>query len=88
MALSRSARPNVRLEGQAQNLVVLAKLNQVSALSPARRVQWILDCWPAPTPMAWPSIGVADGVGLGVFEGDQGDNEVPLSASRAALCWR
>ena len=29
--------------------------NQVSALVPARRVQWIRDCWPAPTPMAWPS---------------------------------
>ena len=29
--------------------------NQVSALEPASRVQWIRDCWPAPTPMAWPS---------------------------------
>lgn len=29
--------------------------HQLSLLSPARRVQWIRDCCPAPMPMTWPS---------------------------------
>ena len=30
--------------------------HQMSALLPARRVQWMRLCWPAPMPMVWPSF--------------------------------
>lgn len=34
---------------------VTANIYQLSALSPAKRVQWMRDCCPAPMPITWPS---------------------------------
>ena len=53
---------------------------------PARRVQWMRLCWPAPTPMAWPSFTIADRVGLGVFQGNQGHDHVDGRRSPAVPC--
>ena len=61
---------------------------QMSALLPARRVQWMRLCWPAPTPMSLSALGVAHRVGLGVFQRDQAQSSGPASARRSAPCSR
>ena len=43
-------------ERQGQHLGMLAQAASCPPCSPARRVQWMRLCWPAPTPMAWPSL--------------------------------
>ena len=55
ISLSRSARfmPSGKLSSSTFGCL---RSRQVSALSPARRVQWMRLCWPAPTPTVWPSF--------------------------------
>ena len=50
------ARPMLSHERQVQHLGACWRSYQLSAFWPARRVQWMRLCWPAPTPMACPSL--------------------------------
>ena len=53
IALAFSARLTPFLKGKARTLGWW-RSHQRSALPPARRVQWMRDCWPAPIPMIDP----------------------------------
>ncbi len=53
MALSRSGRRMSSTNWRPRTLGCW-RSHQLSALLPARRVQWMRLCWPAPTPMVWP----------------------------------
>ena len=55
IALSRSARLIPSLNGRASTFGHCLS-HQLSAFCPARRVQWIRDCCPAPIPIACPSF--------------------------------
>lgn len=55
IALDLSARLVPFLKSKARTLGWWRN-HQLSALSPARRVQWIRDCWPAPRPITIPFL--------------------------------
>ena len=55
MALSRFGRRTSSRKGRFRTFGFW-RSHQISALLPARRVQWTRDCCPAPTPMVMPSL--------------------------------